>query len=224
VPHAAQPLRTYGRTKSRTLKPRQARLLETLLPALALPEAPFDPGALRPDVAEVWLEIGFGAGEHLAAQAARRPDALFLGAEPFVNGVAACLAHIEAAGVTNVRLHHGDARELIARLPAASVDRMIILFPDPWPKARHAKRRLIQPDFIAEAARVLKPGARVRFATDWADYADWTLRRFLAAPTFRWTAEAADDWRKPPEGHVTTRYETKRLGDCAPIWLEFERV
>jgi tRNA (guanine-N7-)-methyltransferase len=224
VSHAVQPLRTFGRTKSRTLKPRQARLLETLLPALTLPDALFDPRASWPDAAEVWLEIGFGAGEHLAAQAARRPAALFLGAEPFVNGVAACLAHIEAAGLTNVRLHHGDARELIARLPAASVDRLIILFPDPWPKARHAKRRLVQPAFIAEAARVLQPGARVRFATDWADYADWTLRRFLASPAFRWTAEVADDWRTSPADHVTTRYELKRLGDCAPIWLEFERV
>jgi tRNA (guanine-N7-)-methyltransferase len=123
-----------------------------------------------------------------------------------------------------VRLHHGDARDLIGRLPDASIDRLIILFPDPWPKARHAKRRLVQPDFVGEAARVLKIGARVRFATDWADYADWALKRFLASPEFRWTAEAADDWRSPPADHVTTRYETKRLGDCAPLWLEFERV
>jgi tRNA (guanine-N7-)-methyltransferase len=222
---SAPPLRTYGRSKSRSLKPRQSRLVETLLPRLALAaDGPLDPAVLAPGAAEVWLEAGFGAGEHLAAQAARRPEALFLGAEPFVNGLAACLAHLDDAGLTNVRLHHGDVRSVIARLPDASVDRVIVLFPDPWPKTRHHKRRLIEPGFLAEAERVMKPGARLRFATDWADYADWTLERLRAAPAFRWTAESPDDWRHPPPDHVTTRYEVKRLGDCAPIWLEFERL
>ena len=219
-----QALRTYGRIKSRSLKPRQARLMDELLPKLAVPTAPFDPRALKPDAAEVWLEAGFGAGEHLATQAAQRPDVLFLGAEPFVNGLGACLAHLDDAKLENVRLQAGDVRTLMTRLPDASLDRCYILFPDPWPKTRHRKRRLIQPDFIAEAARLLKPGAPLRFATDWADYADWTLERFLAAPDFRWTAERADDWRAPWADHVTTRYETKRLGDCAPVWLEFVRV
>jgi tRNA (guanine-N7-)-methyltransferase len=118
----------------------------------------------------------------------------------------------------------GDVRELMARLPDSCLDRVIVLFPDPWPKTRHKKRRLVEPGFIAEAARLLKPGGRLRFATDWADYADWTLERFLKNPDFHWLAEAADDWRVPPADHLTTRYETKRLGDCAPIWLEFERV
>jgi tRNA (guanine-N7-)-methyltransferase len=217
-------LRTYGRVKSRTLKPRQAQLMQTLLPKLALPDAPFDPRTLFASATEVWLEAGFGAGEHLAAQAARRPDVLLLGAEPFVNGLAACLAHIDAAKLANVRLHHGDVRDLLTRLPDASIDRLFVLFPDPWPKTRHKKRRLIEPGFLAEAARVMKPGARLRFATDWADYADWTLERFLHSPAFRWTAETADDWRRPPADHATTRYELKRLGDCAPIWLEFERI
>jgi len=216
--------RTYGRIKARPLKPRQVRLLETLAHTLAIPAEPFDPRALKPDAQEVWLEAGFGAGEHLAGQAARRPDVLSLGAEPFVNGFAACLAHIDDAQLRNVRLHHGDVRELMARLPNASLDRVYVLFPDPWPKTRHKKRRLIEPAFIAEAARLMKPGARLRFATDWADYADWTLERLIASPQFRWTAEAADDWRKPPADHISTRYEQKRLGDCAPIWLEFERV
>jgi len=217
-------LRTYGRVKSRALKPRQAALMTTLLPKLALPDGPLDPRALMPSASEVWLEAGFGAGEHLAAQAARHPDALFLGAEPFVNGIAACLAHLDDAKLANVRLHHGDVRDVAERLPAASVDRLYVLFPDPWPKTRHKKRRLIQPEFLAEAARVMKRGARLRFATDWAEYADWTLERFAASPAFRWTAQRADDWRAPWAGHVTTRYEMKRLGDCAPIWLEFERV
>jgi tRNA (guanine-N7-)-methyltransferase len=217
-------LRTYGRIKSRSLKPRQARLMQTLAPALALPEGPFDPRALLPGAREVWLEAGFGAGEHLTTQAARRPDTLFLGAEPFVNGVAACLAHIDDAALANVRVHGGDVRELMSRLPAGSIDRLYVLFPDPWPKTRHKKRRLVEAGFIAEAARLMRPGAVLRFATDWADYADWTLRRFLASPQFRWTAERADDWRRPWADHVATRYEAKRLGDCSPIWLEFERV
>jgi tRNA (guanine-N7-)-methyltransferase len=217
-------LRTFGRIKSRALKPRQARLMDELLPRLALPDAPIHPRALAADVREVWLEAGFGAGEHLAGQAARRPDTLFLGAEPFVNGLAACLAHIDDLGLANVRIWPGDVRALMAHLPDACLARLYVLFPDPWPKTRHKKRRLVEPGFIAEAARLLRPGGRLRFATDWADYADWTLARFLASPDFRWTAERADDWRNPPADHIPTRYEQKRLGDCAPIWLEFERV
>jgi tRNA (guanine-N7-)-methyltransferase len=218
------PLRTFGRTRSRAIKPRQAALMTSLLPAVSLPEGPFDPSALAPDAAEVWLEIGFGGGEHLAAQAARRPDVLSLGAEPFLNGVASALRHIEALDLGNVRLHPGDARDLMAALPDACLDRLIVLFPDPWPKARHMKRRLIQPGFVAEAARVMKPGARLRFATDWADYADQALVVLRASPAFEWLARRADDWRRPPSDHITTRYETKRLGDCAPIWLEFARL
>ncbi len=172
----------------------------------------------------MWLEIGFGGGEHLAAQASRRPDVLFLGAEPFVNGVASALRHVDAAGLRNVRIHQGDARELMAALPAASLARVFILFPDPWPKARHHKRRLVQPAFLDDLARVLANGARVRFATDWADYADQALRVFAADRRFHWLAREADDWRLPPADHVATRYEAKRLGDCAPIYLEFERV
>jgi tRNA (guanine-N7-)-methyltransferase len=220
---AHPPLRTFGRTRSRAIKPRQAGLMSTLLPALAVPEGPFDPRDLAPGAAAVWLEIGFGGGEHLAAQAARRPDVLFLGAEPFLNGVASALRHVEAAGLANVRLHAGDARDLMAALPDGCLDRLFVLFPDPWPKARHVKRRLIQPDFIDEAARLLAPGAWLRFATDWADYADQTLALFAASPDFAWTARRPDDWRRPPADHVTTRYEEKRLGDCAPIWLEFVR-
>lgn len=169
------------------------------------------------------LEIGFGGGEHLVAQAAAHPEARFIGVEPFLNGIASCLRHIEGAGVANVRLHQGDARDVIARLPAASLDLVYILFPDPWPKARHHKRRLIQREFLDELARVLRSGAEVRFATDWANYAGWTLERFVKHPCFTWTAETAADWRTPWAGHVTTRYEEKRLGDCPPVWLRFMR-
>ena len=194
------------------------------MPKLQVPAQPFDPLGLAPGAREIWLEAGFGAGEHLTAQAARRPDVLVLGAEPFVNGLGAALARIEDLGLTNVRLHPGDVRQLMGALPDRSLDRLFVLFPDPWPKTRHWKRRLIGGAFIGEAARLLKPRGTLRFATDWADYADWTLQAFADAPAFEWTAERADDWRRAPADHVTTRYETKRLGDCAPIWLEFARI
>jgi tRNA (guanine-N7-)-methyltransferase len=213
------PIRTYGRTKSRTLKPTQAALLTELLPRLAIPAGPFDPGP-----GEVWLEIGFGGGEHLAAQAARRPDVLFLGAEPFLNGQASALRHIDERALSNVRLWPGDARELMAALPGAALTRVFVLFPDPWPKARHHKRRLVDAAFVAEAARLLKAGGALRFATDWASYANQALDMFTRSPAFAWTARRADHWRRPPPDHITTRYELKALGDTAPIWLEFARV
>jgi tRNA (guanine-N7-)-methyltransferase len=172
----------------------------------------------------VVLEIGFGGGEHLVAQATAHPEARFIGVEPFLNGVASCLRHIEESGVQNVRLHQGDARDVIVRLPDASLELCYILFPDPWPKARHHKRRLIQPAFLDDLARVLKPGAEVRFATDWANYAAWALEYFTRDTRFVWMAERAEDWRTPWPGHVTTRYETKKLGDCAPVWLRFVRL
>lgn len=235
----SRPLRTFGRTKARTLKPRQAALVDVLLPHLALPaEGPIDVDALfgagggqagegrLPTLsprAAVVLEIGFGGGEHLVAQAAAQPEARFIGVEPFLNGVASCLRHIEESGVANIRLHQGDARDVVARLPTGSLDLVFVLFPDPWPKTRHHKRRLVQREFLDELARVLKPGGEVRFATDWADYAAWTLERFVKHPCFTWTAETASDWRKPWADHVTTRYEEKQLGDCPPVWLRFVR-
>jgi tRNA (guanine-N7-)-methyltransferase len=222
----APPIRTFGRTKSRTLKPAQASLLTELLPALAVPPGPYDPAGESGEEswAEVWLEIGFGGGEHLAQQAARRPEVLMLGAETFLNGLASALRHIREFSLSNVRVWPGDARELMAALPAASLARIFVLFPDPWPKARHHKRRLVDAAFVAEAARVLIAGGRLRFATDWASYADQALEVFTRSPAFAWTARRADDWRLAPADHIATRYEAKALGDCAPIWLEFERV
>jgi len=217
-------LRSYGRLKSRPIKPRQAALVETLLPALRPPLGQFDPVTLKLDASEVWLEIGFGGGEHMAAQAARHPEILILGAEPFLNGVASAVRHVDEQALTNVRIHDGDARELMARLPDGCLTRAFVLFPDPWPKGRHHKRRIIQPETVAELARLLAPGGRLRFASDVAHYVDWALLRILGNPDFHWTAERADDWRTPPTDHITTRYEEKRLGDCAPVFLDFVRA
>jgi tRNA (guanine-N7-)-methyltransferase len=218
------PLRSYGRLKTRTIKPRQAALMETLLPTLRPPTEPFDPRALMPGAVEVWLEIGFGGGEHMAAQAGLHRDTLILGAEPFQNGVASALRHIDEAALTNVRVLDGDARELMALMPDASLDRIFVLFPDPWPKTRHNKRRIVQAETVAEFARLLKVGGALRFASDVAHYVDWALERFVASPAFTWTAEQASDWRTPPADHITTRYEEKRLGDCAPVFLDFTRT
>jgi tRNA (guanine-N7-)-methyltransferase len=216
------PIRTFGRTKSRTLKPAQAALLTEMLPKIAIPPGPYDPAGEGHN--EIWLEIGFGGGEHLAEQAQRQPDVLLMGAEPFLNGLASVLRYVRKGCLSNVRVWPGDARELMAALPGASLARIFLLFPDPWPKTRHHKRRLVDAAFAAEAARVLIPGGRLRFATDWASYADQALEVFTRSPDFSWTARRADDWRLAPADHVPTRYEAKALGDCAPIWLEFERV
>src|SRR5918992_5177582 len=129
-------LRSYGRLKSRPIKPRQAALMETLLPRLRVPAEPFKPRSLMPGASEAWLEIGFGGGEHMAAQAGRRPDVLVIGAEPFQNGGASAVRHVEEQGLANVRLHDGDVRDLLARLPDAGLARIFVLFPDPWPKTR----------------------------------------------------------------------------------------
>jgi tRNA (guanine-N7-)-methyltransferase len=198
-------------------------LVGSLLPKLALPEGAFDPGRLHGGAKEAWLEIGFGGGEHLAAQAERRPDALVIGVEPYLNGVASALRHVEARGLANVRLRHGDARAVVEQIADGSLARVFVLFPDPWPKLRHHKRRLLQPSFVAELARVLKPGGTLRLATDWKAYAAFALETVPGGGAFAWTAERACDWRAPPSDHVTTRYEMKQLGDTAPIFLEFLR-
>jgi len=218
------PMRTFGRIKSRPIKPRQAALVETRLPGLRIPAGAVDPRALMPAARETWLEIGFGGGEHMAAQAARAPDVLILGAEPFQNGVASAVRHIDEQNLQNVRLHDDDVRELMSRLPDGCLSRVFVLFPDPWPKTRQQKRRLVQAETVAEFARLLAPGGRLRFASDVASYVDQALGRITANPAFRWTAERADDWRVPPADHITTRYEEKRLGDCAPVFLDFTRA
>lgn len=219
-------MRTFGRIGGRALSARQQRLVDELLPELSVPDAAdgtLDPATIfeRP-ASEVWLEIGFGGGEHLTGQAAKNPDIGFIGCEPFIEGMAKALGQIADAELTNVRLHMDDARPVVASLQDTSIARIFILFPDPWPKKRQQKRRLIQPDFLDGLARILKPGGRLRFATDVKSYADEALGHFTEHSGFEWMANSADDWRKPPEDHLTTRYETKQLGDCAPVWFEFQ--
>jgi tRNA (guanine-N7-)-methyltransferase len=216
-------MRSFGRIKSRPIKPRQAALMDELLPKIRVPQAHFEPRALKAEATEVWVEIGFGGGEHMAAQARRRPDVLVIGAEPFLNGVASAVRHVDEQGLSNIRIQDGDARLLLQNLPDGCLDRVFILFPDPWQKARHHKRRIIQSDFVEDLARVLKPGGRLRFASDWENYVEWTLEALAASSCFR-PLRAPAELRTAPDDHVTTRYETKRLGDCAPAFLDYERL
>ena len=199
-----------------------------MLPQLALDLAAPPPPHLQSlfphRVGDVRLEIGFGGGEHLIAQAQAAPEVGFIGCEPFVNGVAKALAGIAAYGLRNIRLHFGDAADLLDWLPTGSLDRVDLLYPDPWPKRRHWKRRFVQDARVAELARVLRPAGEFRFATDIADYAAWTLERLLRSPEFDWTAERADDWRRPWIDHTATRYEAKALrAGCRPCYLTFRR-
>jgi tRNA (guanine-N7-)-methyltransferase len=221
-------IHTYGRRRGRRLRTSQQALLETLLPSLAIDARSAEPieprGLFGGDTRAHWLEIGFGGGEHLAAQAAAHPDIGFIGCEPFVNGVVSLLAQIKARELRNVRLWPGDARALVARLPAQAVQRAFILFPDPWPKLRHHKRRLIAAPFLDALARVLAPGAELRVATDDRDYLVWILERLTGHPAFRWTAQSAADWRDRPADWPPTRYEQKAVAaGRRPTYLRFVR-
>jgi tRNA (guanine-N7-)-methyltransferase len=217
----------FGRRKGHKLRPRQAQLFDTLLPRLAvdLRESPSGlPTLFAVPVAEIALEIGFGAGESLIAQAQMQPALGFLGVEPFVNGMAKALAAIESGGLNNIRLHFGDAVDLIGWLPDASLWRIDLIHPDPWPKRRHWKRRFVQDEMILRLARILRSGGEFRFVTDVADYAGWTLLRFLRSEHFEWTAQCASDWRKPWPDFTPTRYHAKATREGrASCFLVFRR-
>ena len=218
----------FGRRKGHQLRSHHADLMAGLLPRLAIaldqpPPSNLADMFLRP-LDTVCLEIGFGGGENLIAQATAGPSAGFIGCEPFVNGMAKILAAIEAEDLDNVRLYAGDAIDLLTWLPDASIAKVDLLYPDPWPKRRHWKRRFVQDRTVAMLGRVLRPGGLFRFATDIADYAAWTLERLNRAPDFVWTAECADDWRKPWAGFEGTRYEAKAKREGrVPCYLEFRR-
>jgi len=215
------PNRLYGRRRGHPLRARQERLLQLAAPRLSAdPAGIADPGALfasRPD--EVWVEVGFGGGEHMVAMAARYPEIGIIGCEPFINGVAMLLGKIRAAGVTNVSVHPGDARDLMDVLPDASVARAFLNYPDPWPKARHHRRRFVTPEHLVPLYRVMAPGAEFRVATDIPDYMRQTLEEVQKAG-FTLVSDgpgAWDDWH-------STRYEQKALREGrVPHYATFRR-
>jgi tRNA (guanine-N7-)-methyltransferase len=215
----------YGRRLGRPLSAYQQVLVDTLLPKIGVPDGALDLQALFPNARAYAFEVGFGGGEHLAAQALANPDVGYIGCEPFLNGVAKLLAQIDQAKLKNVRVHRDDARDVLPRVPSQSLSAFFVLFPDPWPKQRHHKRRFIQTRTLEELARVLKPGGELRVATDHADYATWALQHLMADERFRWTAECAADWRVRPLDWPATRYEQKALqAGRACIYLRFLRV
>jgi tRNA (guanine-N7-)-methyltransferase len=219
----------YGRRKGHRLRPGRQRLLDEVLPKLqvSLPETGrLDPAGLFAQPPErIWLEIGFGGGEHLAAQAAARPEIGLIGCEPFISGVARLLSLIEAQGLSNVRLFSDDARLLMRALPDASLERIFVLFPDPWPKTRHHKRRIVNVASAAEFARLLRGGGELRLATDDMGYARAMLLALRRQPDLQWQAERPTDWRERPPDWPMTRYESKaRAAGRACVYLRFRRV
>jgi tRNA (guanine-N7-)-methyltransferase len=221
----------YGRRRGHKLRKGRLQLLDELLPRLevVLPEAPdalIEPrGLFAPGTREVWLEIGFGAGEHLAAQASAHPEIGFIGCEPFINGVASLVQRIGHQGLGNVRVFPDDARLLIHRLAPGSIGRLFVLYPDPWPKTRHHKRRIVGPKPIERFATILRDDAELRLATDHADYARWMLRYLTPHPAFVWLAKGPADWRERPPDWPGTRYEAKALrAGRRPFYFSFRRV
>jgi tRNA (guanine-N7-)-methyltransferase len=219
----------FGRRRGKKLRDGQQSLLESLLPRLALTVPP-EPakidlaqafgGALPPD--GIWLEVGFGAGEHLVWQAKEHPGVGLIGCEPYINGVAKCLAHIKREGLENIRLFTDDARLVMSALPEQSLSRAFVLFPDPWPKSRHHKRRFVQRDNLDLLARLMKPGAELRLATDDPSYLPWMVEHACTHPAFEWLAERPADWRGRPADWPPTRYETKRIAGT-PVFLRLRR-
>ena len=219
----------YGRRKGHRLRPGRRRLLEELLPRLlvSVPESGrIDPAGLFAEPrAGLWLEIGFGGGEHLVSQAAARPEVGLIGCEPYVSGVARALSLIQERALGNVRLFMDDARLLMTALPDACLERIFVLFPDPWPKTRHHKRRIVNPRTAAEFARLLRPGGEVRLATDDMSYARAMLLALRARPDLAWQARGPADWRSRPGDWPPTRYEDKALAaGRACVYLRFIRA
>jgi tRNA (guanine-N7-)-methyltransferase len=217
----------HGRRKGKKLGLLHTRLLRDLAPALtfdASRPSPDPTGSLGGRHAPLWLEIGFGGGEHLAAMASRHPEVSFVGCESFLNGIAKALERIDASGLGNIRLHDGDARTVIEALPQQSVDRVYLLYPDPWPKRRQHKRRFVSDEMLERLARIMRGGAELRFATDVDDYAGWTLARVLGSRHFTWRATTAREWREPWDEWPGTRYEAKaRAAGRRPVYLTFYR-
>lgn len=219
-------LRSFGRRRGRKLSARQERLLREALPRVALDLA-HAPAAdqLGATAADLWLEIGFGGAEHLLWQAERNPGVRLIGCEPFEEGIVKALTGLEERGLVNVRLYADDARSLLRWLPSASLSRAFVLFPDPWPKRRHVKRRLVNRQTLGMLARVMRPGAELRIATDIGDYARTILIAVAATPELAWTAAGPADWRVRPADWPQTRYEAKaRREGRRCYYLTFRRL
>ena len=222
-------LRSFGRRRGRKLSARQTDLLTVIGPRVQpdLSATPPETATALFDVpvSQVWLEIGFGGGEHLVWQAQEHPDVGIIGCEPFEEGVVKVLALIEEQRISNIRIHPDDVRPLLRWLPEGSLDRAFVLFPDPWPKARHRKRRLVATPLLDQLARVLKAGAELRLATDIGDYARTMLAVLMRHPAFRWTATGPADWRTRPADWPPTRYEAKAVRESRRCtFLRFVRV
>ena len=218
----------YGRRKGKAMKVPQAAALAELLPSLKLDlsqPAPEPLSRLWPHpVSELRLEIGFGGGEHLLHRARQFPQTGFIGVEPFINSMAKMLGVLDSEGLQNIRVYDDDATQVLDWLPDACLDRIDLLYPDPWPKKKHWKRRFVSRVNLDRFARVLKPGGRFGFASDIETYVNWTLAHIAAHPDFEWTARVAGDWREPWAGWPGTRYEAKAIREGrTPCYLEFER-
>ncbi len=223
-----EPRAFFGRRSGKRLHKGQDRLFRETLPGLeiALPEGPLEPRSLFPQASRFEIEIGYGGGEHLARVASEKPDTGFIGCEVFSGGIAKLLEAVDERELSNVRVFTDDALKLLVKLPDASLDAAYLLYPDPWPKTRHHKRRFISPTTLGELVRVLKPGSVFRFATDIEDYANWALAHVLREPRLKFRAGAPGSWHVPYPGWEPTRYEEKaRLeGRMVSFYLEFERL
>lgn len=215
----------HGRRYGRPLNASRKDALETLLPELTLDlDAPVTAQFKPHTPKEIWLEIGFGNGEHLAAQAAEHPDIGMIGCEPFINGVAALMKQIRDRDIHNIRVWPDDARMVLDALPGECLDKVFILFSDPWPKKKHHRRRVVQTATLDRLSHLMKDGAELRIATDFPDLAAWSLSHVLRHPDFDWPAERADDWRIRDDDWPATRYEEKAIGHGAkPVYMRFRR-
>ena len=216
----------YGRRKGRPLRNTSKRLLEELLPAYVVPDNTSDPAQLfTHNPSKLYLEIGFGGGEHLAMVAKNHPENAYIGAEPFLNGVSSFLKYCQNEALKNVRIWPDDIRLQLSSWPNECLDGIFIMFPDPWPKIRHSNRRIINKDNLAAFARLIKVGGSLRMASDHASAKNWILSGMLENPYFDWTAESPDDWNMQPQDCPETRYMRKALIEGRrPAWFDFKRV
>lgn len=226
-PEGLDPHRFYGRRKGPSLSQHQDQLMTDLLPKLLIDQndaQELDPTSLFDQpVEKVWFEVGFGKGEHLAWQAANNPHIGFIGCEPYLNGVAALVNQIDSLGLKNVRLYTDDARRIMRTLKPASVDRLFLLHPDPWPKFRHAKRRFVGPKNLDLISRVLRDGGEFRVGTDHPIYREWTVLQLSNRHDFEWMAKNPSDWLTKPDDWPDTRYETKAL-EGRPVYLRYRKT